>query len=242
MTRARGRPLGEPRAVASGVVTAMHERRPGSSRFVVAIDGTIAATVSAELIGQLGLRVGRRIDEVEAVQLSRAAARLEVFDKAVELLSVRARSVRDLEGRLRRAGAERDAIAGALERLQTLGFLDDSTYARQLARSRVLSGGVSKRHIVLELQKRGVARDVADAAIAETLADVDLDEDAAARAAAEKRWRTLASLDAETRRRRLYAYLARRGYSPDVIARTLRELSADRGTADDDTDIGDDGD
>lgn len=225
--RTERRVLGEVKAVPAGVVTALHERRSGSSRFVVAIDGRIAATVSAELIGELGLRVGRRVDETESLRLSVASAQLEVFDKAVELLSVRSRSVRELQGRLRRAGAGDPAIEAAVERLQALGFLDDEAYARDLARSRVLSGGVSKRRIGLELQKRGVARDVADEAIAETLADVELDEDGAARTAALKRLRSLASLDPATRRRRLYAFLARRGYAADVIARVLRDVLAD---------------
>lgn len=241
-TRPPRRSLGELRAVAPGVITAMHERRAGSSRFVVAIDGHIAATVSAELIGELGLRVGRRVDETEAARLSQAAARLEVFDKAVELLSVRARSVRDLTARLRRAGAGDDAIAGAVERLRGLGFLDDEAFARQLARSRVLSGGVSKRRIGVELQNRGIARDVADTAISETLADVDLDEDGAARAAALKRLRALTALDPATRRRRLYAFLARRGYAPDVIARVLREVIGDRAMAESTDDFAEDGD
>lgn len=224
--------LGEMRPVPAGVVTALTERRSGSARFVVAIDGQVAATVSAELIAELGLRVGRPVDEGGASRLAIASARLEVFDKAVELLSVRARSVRDLQVRLRRAGAGDDAIASAIERLLALGFLDDEAYARNVARSRVLSGGVSKRRISVELRKRGVARDVADEAIADTLADVELDEDGAARAAAEKRLRALSSLDTATRKRRLYAFLARRGYAPDVIARALRDVLARGGTDD----------
>lgn len=228
--------LGEMQPVPAGVVTALHERRSGSSRFVVAIDGQIAATVSAELIGQLGLHVGRRVDEDDAHRLAQASALLAVFDKAVELLSVRARSVRDLQGRLRRAGAGDAAISAAVERLHALGLLDDEAYARNLARSRVLSGGVSRRRIGVELQKRGIACDVADEAIAETLDEAELDEDGAARAAATKRLRALASLDPATRRRRLYAFLARRGYPPDVIARALRNVLAEGDADGDDTD------
>ena len=76
-------------------------------------------------------------------------------------------SARDLRLRLKRAGAQEDAVAAAIERLEELGLLDDRDYARNLARSRVVGGGVSKRKIGEELQRRGVSRRVADEAIAE---------------------------------------------------------------------------
>ncbi|MCC6931130.1 MAG: RecX family transcriptional regulator [Gemmatimonadaceae bacterium] len=182
------------------------------------------ATVSAELVAELGLKVGADIDTAGADRLRLAAARLAVFDKAVELLAVRARSARELRLRLRRAGAADDAIVEAIVRLQALGVLDDREYARQVARSRVVGGGVSKRRIAEELQRRGVTRRVVDEAIAETLDEVELDEEGAARAAAEKRLRSLRSYDLPTRRKRLYAFLARRGYAPDVVARVLRDV------------------
>ena len=182
------------------------------------------ATVSAELVAELGLRVGAVIDESTAERLRGAAARLAVFDKAVALLAVRARSARELRLRLRRAGAKDELTEAAIERLQGLGVLDDREYARNVARSRVVGGGVSKRKIEEELQRRGVARRDAHQAIAETLEEVELDEEGAARAAAEKRLRALRSYDAETRRKRLYAFLARRGYAPDVVSRVIRDV------------------
>lgn len=218
------RKLGDVDEVQPGRVTAMHERRAGSSRFVVAIEGRLAAVVSTELIGDLGLKVGAMVDPALAERLRAESSRLAVFDKAVDLLAVRARSTRDLQTRLRRAGAEDAAIASAVERLLRLGFLDDEAYARNLARSRVVSGGVSKRRIGQELQRRGVSREVADDAIADTLEEVELDEEGAARMAAEKRMRALRSYDAPTQKQRLYAFLARRGYSPDVISRVVRDV------------------
>ena len=220
------RPLGEVDPIEPGTVTALHERRAGSARYLVAIDGRDVATVSAQLIATRGLHVGMRIDSASAELLREESGRLVVFDKAVELLAVRARSVRDMRMRLKRVGATAGAIDGAVERLITLGLLDDDAYARNLAHARVTGGGVSKRRIGQELQKRGVARDVADEAIDATLADVELDELGAARAAALKRMRSLRSLDDATRRRRLYAFLARRGYEPGVIARVIKEASA----------------
>ena len=46
------------------------------------------------------------------------------------------------------------------------------------------------------------------------------------RRVARKKWASLSKLDEFTRRRRLYAFLARRGHSPDEIAAVLRALGA----------------
>lgn len=221
--------LGEAAEVQVGTVTGLDERRTGSSRYVVAIDGKPAATVSSEVIAALGLRVGLQIDAPLAALLHLASGHLEVFDKAVALLAVQARSERELRTRLRRAGAGEEGIEAAVSRLLALGLLSDEAYARSLAHSRVVGGGVSKRRIGQELQRRGVSRAVADEAIDATLEDVDLDELGAAQAAAEKRLRSLRSLDAETRRRRLYAFLARRGYPHDVISKVLRAVLLENG-------------
>lgn len=222
--RGERRAVGEVDEVPAGRVSALQERRAGSARYVVAIDGRPVATVSAPLIAKLDLKVGAMIDLATAALLRAEASRLAVFDKAVELLAVRARSARDLRLRLKRAGAEDEAIVAAIERLEELGLLDDRDYARNLARSRVVGGGVSKRKIGEELQRRGVSRRVADEAITDTLEEVELDEEGAARAAAEKRLRALRSYDLPTQRKRLYAFLARRGYAPDVVSRVIRAV------------------
>ncbi|NUQ13463.1 MAG: RecX family transcriptional regulator, partial [Gemmatimonadaceae bacterium] len=137
---------------------------------------------------------------------------------------VNARSSRDLRVRLRRAGANEPEIAWTIDRLLAQGYVDDAAYARQVARAKVLAGGVSRRKVVAVLRRRGVSADVADAAIEQTLSEVDLDEEGAALAAARKRLRALRALDQATRRQRLYAFLARRGYDGGVIRRVLQAV------------------
>jgi regulatory protein len=247
----RGRPPRERRErvalgtlveVPTGRVTALSERRAGSVRYVVEIDRGPSVVVSAEAIGELGLRVGGAIDEALGRRIATVAAELAVFDKAVALLAVRARSVRDLQLRLRRAGAEASLIAKAIDRLIALRLLDDEAYARNLARSRAMSGGVSRRRIGQELQRRGVARAVADDAVEETLADVGLDEETAALAIARRRVRALRTLDVRKQRQRLYAFLARRGYEVAIIARVVAAVVGSGVASDDDETVGGDAD
>ena len=148
----------------------------------------------------------------------------ETYAKALDALARRARSVEELERWLAERDHAVEHIAATIERLTALGYLDDAEYARQFARSRAMGRGLSRWRIQAELARRGVARELVDAAIAEVMADEQVDERALVEAAAVKKLRTLAKLEPDVRRRRLYAFLARRGYAPDLVRATVAKL------------------
>jgi regulatory protein len=137
------------------------------------------------------------------------------------------RSARDLRRRLLLKGEPEAEVDAAIERLEAAGLLDDAAYARAFVRAKVSSQGFSRRRLQLELAKRGVARDVADAAIVEVLHDDAVDESANIERVARKKLRTLEGLEEETQRRRLSAYLARRGYDLDDVRAVLRKVRND---------------
>jgi regulatory protein len=199
-----------------------HHRRKG--RFVIEVDGSEAAVVPVDTISQLGLHTGVELGTSVLRQLEVANRRTELLDRALNILAAHARSRRDMRIRLRRIGALDGDVEWVLERLAGQGYLDDADYARQLARARIVGGGTSRRRVEQELFKRGVSKETATDAINATLAEVELDEHGAALNAARKRMRSLAALDPLTRRRRLYSFLARRGYESEVVARVVNEV------------------
>ncbi len=84
---------------------------------------------------------------------------------------------------------------------------------------------MSRRRIAAELTKRGVARELVNAAIAEVMSDENIDERAMVKSAAIKKFRTLAKLDPAIQRTRLYGFLARKGYAPDLVRETVLRLT-----------------
>jgi len=149
------------------------------------------------------------------------------YDRALDMLEARARGVAELRRLLIRKGEPEADVDAAIERLRASGLLDDANYARQLTRSKALGAGLSRRRIQQELSKRGVAREVSDQAIVDVFDEESIDEDAAIERVARKKLRTLSNVDEPTRRRRLYGFLARRGYDNDAIQRVLRRLVAE---------------
>ena len=200
-------------------------RHPG--RFEIFVDGAVAATLSHDGIERLGVRIGVPFTPALANRVAVEAASLHTFDRALAMLAARPRAARDLERMLVRKGEPVEHVASAIARLVALGALDDAQFARQFIRGKIAGAGLSRRRLQSELWRRGVTRDVIDAALAEVLVEDEVDEDAQIAQVAAKKLRTLHSLDATTKRRRLYAFLARRGYDGSAIRRVIDELSGE---------------
>jgi len=207
-----------------GVITGIVESPKKDGRYVVQVDGRTFATASLDILERLQLRVGRPVTESLAAAIRDAAAALQTYDRALGLLAFQARSARDLRRRLVQKGEPESHVDAAIARLTASGLLDDAAYARQLARSKVASQGASRRRLQQEMFKRGVAREVGDEAIAEVFEDELVDEEEVIERVARKKLRSLARLDPDARRRRLYAFLARRGYESDDIRRAMKRL------------------
>lgn len=213
--------LGEP-LVMTGLVPVSGR----NDRLGVAVNNVALGDVTLDAVAEGKLGAGRRLTVAEAGAILGFVQRTRVLEKALGLLAVRARSARELGQRLRRAGAADADITWVQERLLAQGFLDDAAYARQVARTKILAGGTSRRKVTGVLRKMGIGADVAAEAISATLAEVELDEYGAALAAAQKRVRAVRDLEPHKQRQRLYAFLARRGYQQEVIRRVVSEVLA----------------
>jgi regulatory protein len=148
------------------------------------------------------------------------------YERALRLLEFRARSVAELRRSLVRKGEPVADVEAAIRRLLAQRLLDDAEFARQFARAKVTGAGASRYRVVQELARRGIPRALAESAVDALRDEEGLDAAATIRQVADRKWRTLVRLDPVTGRRRLYAFLARRGYNPEEIRNAMRALLA----------------
>ena len=221
---------------AGGTVTGIVASPRAPGRFTVMIDGKPAHTLGLSAIERLGLAVGATTVGREEI-IAREEGLLRTYDRAVMMLAARGRAGKDLERQLVRKGEPAEFARLAVERLVSEGFVDDQSYARSFVRSKSAGAGLARFRLKQELGRQGVERTVADEAIAEVFEEEEIDEVATATALATKRARSLSGADPQSRRRRLYSFLARRGYPPSVISAALTDVAASGG--DDDVPIDD---
>ena len=203
------------------VITGLVESGRREGRYAVQVDGDPVATVSVEAIARLKLSVGQQLDEARLAVLQEEGELLAAYDRGLDLLAFRARSATELRRRLVQKGIDAPRAEAAVERLVANGLVDDRAYAETVVRSKALGGGASRRRVSQELARRGVDRETADAAVAHVWQEENVDQTSAAEEVARKRLGSLRGLDAPTRRRRLYAFLARRGYDADEIRKAM---------------------
>lgn len=148
--------------------------------------------------------------------------RRSTYERALDMLEARARATTELRRLLLKKGEPEADVDAAIERLKGSGLLDDANFARQFTRSKALGAGLSRRRVHQELSKRGVNRELSSDAIETVFVEEGVDEAATIERMARKKLRMLSKLDLDTQRRRLYGFLARRGYDSDDIARAIR--------------------
>ena len=198
-------------------------RREG--RFDVMVDGKRVGVLSMEVVDRLRLHTGDPYTEALAERIHAEAEQVRVYDRALAMLASRSRAARELRLALLRRREPEALVDGAVAKLLRVGALDDARFARQFVRSRIARAGFSTRRLQAELARRGVERAAADAAITEVRSDEAIDPAETLERLAARKLRMMSKLDAPTRDRRLFAFLARRGYDSSEIRSVMQTLA-----------------
>ncbi|MDD5196969.1 MAG: regulatory protein RecX [Candidatus Omnitrophica bacterium] len=150
--------------------------------------------------------------------------RTESFDKARDyaflLLKFRLRSEDELVQRLKLKKIPAETIKEVISFLKEKKFIDDNVFAKAWINSR-LKRPLGLRRIKQELRQKGVDKEI----IEEQTAKVeDYTEGKIVLDLAKGRLNRLKGIDQVSAKRRVYAFLLRRGFSPEVVIDTLNQL------------------
>lgn len=195
-------------------------RRPGAVR--LEIDGARFGAVPHELVGAEGLTVGRVVDAELQERLGAAADIEAAYRTVLRCLELRSYARSDLGRRLVRKGHPRQAVEAALERATGLGLLDDAAYARGYVQTRAARGRGPSR-LIRDLLAMGVQRSLIDRALAAEWPEGS-DRSSMPLVLATKRAAQLGPLPRQTKRRRVLAYLARRGFSGREVTEMVERV------------------
>jgi regulatory protein len=142
------------------------------------------------------------------------------------MLTVAPRTRSQLATALRQRGVPEEAAEAVLGRFAEVKLIDDATFANAWVESRHHGRGLSGRALAAELRDRGVDSGDIQAAVARLDPDQEV---ATARALVVSRLAATRGQPAPTRVRRLVGVLARKGYSPALAYRLVREALEQEG-------------
>ena len=180
----------------------------------------------------LSKKLAREVDVDQALSEARIQELIELnrrdgaYEQALRLISYRPRSERELRIRFARKGLPEQTQDAAVQQLKTEGLIDDAAFARMWIENRMEFRPRGAWALRSELRGKGVSHDEIEMALE------DFDEGEAARRAAQEGARRYMQLSPDLFRRRLSAYLSRRGFSYPIIAplieQHLTELESER--------------
>lgn len=151
------------------VITGIKKGRRGNS--LLFCDGEYIVSLNTEVVLKNGIKVGMHIDEEILEDIKKKSDIRKAEEKALNLLTYRGRSKKELQDRLARDTDEASASL-AVEKMDRLGLVDDKAFAEQYAHELLYNKRFSLSAVKYKLRARGISEEV----IEELFSEVDIDE------------------------------------------------------------------
>jgi len=218
--------------VADAHVTRIEPLPPKGLRVLLHLDAGDPIEVTLEAIELTRLGVGDALSGEVRSKLLDLDADVRVREIALGLLGHRARTRQELARKLRRKGFTTARIDACLHRLEERGLLNDAAVAAALVRDRLRHRPRGEARLVSELRAKGIEANTASETISRVFADEAVSDSALAReavsawlqrqgAAVREAIGDRRSPERDKARRRLYGYLARRGFRGDALTEAM---------------------
>jgi regulatory protein len=199
-------------------ITAIKAQKYNRQRVSIYLDGEFAFGLSRFVAAWL--KPGRKLTEAQIEKLQEEDTYEVAFQKALQFIAHRPRSVEETRRRLGEKGFSDAVIESTLEKLLEKKWLDDLDFSRQWIENRNTFRPRSDRLLSYELRRKGVPDDI----IRQALEQVGGDEmELAYRAGIKKakRYRLESKLDFL---KKVGGYLGRRGFHYGIVKPTVERL------------------
>ncbi|MGE5221094.1 MAG: RecX family transcriptional regulator [Omnitrophica WOR_2 bacterium] len=202
-------------------ITALTLQKRNRQRVNVFLDGEFAFGISRIIAAWL--QIDQVISDEKIAELRAADGREVAYQQALKFLSYRQRSIKELRRYLQDSRYPEEIVSETLTRLQNGGLLNDRLFAETWVENRDEFRPRSKRALSIELHQRGIADEDIDQATQ------NIDDEELAYQAALKHSRKIEGLEWLEFRQKLSSFLARRGFSYDVIRTVVERVWTEKG-------------
>ena len=147
------------------VIQELKPSQRGQGRWLAMLEDGSILRVGQQEIADFALYAGRELTEEEAAALTAGLRSRQMRERALELLSRKPQSRRELTRKLNEWGAGPEEADAVCDRMEELGYLNEAAYAARIVE--VYSArGFGEKKLRDELYRRGVPREEWDEALA----------------------------------------------------------------------------
>ena len=149
--------------------------------------------------------------------MNNSKARCSAFDKAINLLTFKDRTTKEIIQKLEEKGYSSEEIEETVVKLSYYGYLNDQNYTVSFIKDNTSKKG--KKLIISELAQKGIDKSLVN----EIYDNTDVDEVSVIEDIVSRRYNTVDFNDDKTYKR-IVGYFLRRGFSYDSIKRVLNKF------------------
>jgi len=201
-------------------ITDITRQRRAETRYSVYVDGRYAFALTDLELSTSGLRPGQELTSAEVERYQKQEGETKAYMAAIRYLGTRPHSKREIRDFLQRKNYTDAAVDAALERLGQLRLIDDEQFAAAWIADRQALRPRSRRRLASELASKGVSREDIQVQLEGLGEEAELQS---ALMVVRKKRRLPQYADPE----KLFGYLMRQGYSPEISQRALHEATND---------------
>lgn len=151
-------------------------------------------------------------------------ARQKTFDRAVNLLAYKPRSVVELRARLmEKEWTNSQIVEEVLQKLESYGYLNDDQFAKDFAAAQLRGKPIGKRVLQQKLALKKLDKEIINQAVEATFEETP-EAEVIERAVA-KRLRLKGKPETREDTKKFYDYLLRQGFSYDLVSSKMREIA-----------------
>lgn len=211
----------------NSIITKISPAVRSERRVNIFVDGTYSFSLDVAQIVDFKLKIGQQLSPSQLAELKKASNFGKIYQRAIEYVLVRPRSIREVKDYLKRkqqhyaspdttSSISSQDIENIITRLVDKQYLDDRKFAEYYVANRFYKKGISLRRLQLELAKKGVD----SAIIAEVFSNAPRDESTEIQKIIAKK-RTRYHDD-----QKLIQYLVRQGFSYELACSSVREMDS----------------
>jgi regulatory protein len=199
------------------IVTQITELSKSRSR--VYLDGEFAFVLYKGELRKFRIQEGQEISEELYGQIMTEVLVKRARLRSMNLLQSKDYTRKQLEDKLKQGEYPTACIEDALAYVESYGYIDDSRYARDYAEYHIQNK--SRNRIMMDLMKKGIRKEDIQNAFAE-LEQLGVEQDELQMVLAllkKKKYDAHAATKQE--QQKMYGFLYRKGFKPDIISRAL---------------------
>lgn len=184
-----------------------------------------AFSVDQDVFIRFNLQKGKELDEFDIIEIQYGDEVKKAYNKALEYLSYRMRSIKEVEDHLRKKEYNDTIIQEVVFKLKEYRYVDNLEFANAYVRTHWQTNGKGPSVIKLELAGKGIEQAYIEQALTQYDKSAQIKE---AINHAEKVMKKNNKLSTVLLKQKLEQFLMRKGFSYDIISVALEEVKVEQ--------------